>query len=465
MSELDTIAAVSTPWGEGGVGMIRISGPEARAVSLKVFSLKGHGPVIERHLHYGIMKGPDGVILDNGCMVWMRGPASYTGEDVVELHCHGGTLVLRDVLSSVVKAGARPAEPGEFTRRAFLSGKLDLAQAEAVIDVIRAETGTALASARGRLEGVFSVKVREIKETLLGLLAALEAELDFPEDEVGGLSAGDITGELERAEEALAKLLSTFDEGRALREGVRALILGRPNVGKSSLLNILLEEERAIVTPLPGTTRDVIEEVINIRGIPVRLMDTAGLRETEDPVESIGVRNARGRVKDAGLILFVVDASAQEYFSSDLLELTRLEGKKTIVVANKTDLTDLVGGEPQAGSFFKGYAVMRTSTIGPKGPEGIDELKDAIFSAVAGRERDSSGPPPGELVASVRHRDSLEKCLEGVVRARDAAATGMEKEFIATDIRWAVDRLGEITGETTTEDILERIFSNFCIGK
>lgn len=457
MSELDTIAAVSTPWGEGGVGIIRISGPEALACARAVFfSCSGSG-IRERHLHYGLMKDSSGETLDNGCMVFMKGPRSYTGEDVAELHCHGGGLVIREVLSAVLKGGARLAEPGEFTKRAFLAGKLDLAQAEAVIDVIRAETGTALASARGRLEGAFSRRVGIIKEALLGLLTHLEAELDFPEDEVEGLPAGVILKKLETAREDIERLLSTYEEGRALREGVRVLILGRPNVGKSSLLNILLEEERAIVTPVPGTTRDIIEEVINIRGVPIRLMDTAGLRETTDVVESIGVSSARARVRDAELILFVIDSSAPEFFDEDLRELSALGGKKVIIVANKADLA-----EAEAG-FFKDYTVQRTSAIDSTGIEG---LKDEVFNTVMGRLPGAAGTaPPGELVATLRHREALEKCLEGLARARVGTMAGAEREFLAADIRWAMDRLGEITGETTTEDILERIFSNFCIGK
>ncbi|MFQ5736186.1 MAG: tRNA uridine-5-carboxymethylaminomethyl(34) synthesis GTPase MnmE [Thermodesulfobacteriota bacterium] len=463
MNELDTIAAVSTPAGEGGIGIIRISGPDALTMARKVFFPKGGRPLVERFLHYGLMKGPDGETLDSGCMVFMNGPRSYTGEDVAELHCHGGALVLKDVLCAVVRAGARLAGPGEFTRRAFLAGKLDLAQAEAVIDVIRAGTDTALASARGRLEGALSRRVGQIKEALLGLLTTLEAELDFPEDEFEGLSLDDMADGLQSAGQSVERLLSTFEEGRALREGVRVLILGRPNVGKSSLLNILLEQERAIVTPVPGTTRDVIEEVINIRGIPVRLMDTAGLRETSDVVESIGVRSARNRIEDAGLILFVVDASAPETFGEDLAELRGVEGRPVVVVANKSDLVE---GEPSAKAFFEGYTVCHTSAVGPDGPDGpfgIEELKDEVAARIVGSP--AGDVPPGELVASVRHRDSLERCLEGVERARRATAAGVEKEFIATDIRWAIDRLGEITGETTTEDILERIFSTFCIGK
>ena len=467
MNDLDTIAAVSTPPGEGGIGIIRISGAGAFDCASRVFFPAGakQKPLAQRYLHYGLMKDAEARVLDNGCMVLMKGPRSYTGEDVAELHCHGSTLVLREVLSAVLKAGARLAGPGEFTKRAFLAGKFDLAQAEAVIDIIRAGTRAALASARGRLQGAFSRRVDEVKETLVELLAGIEAELDFPEEEeVELMAAAAIIEALERAEEGLEKLLATSDEGRALREGVRVLILGRPNVGKSSLLNLLLDEQRAIVTPVPGTTRDVIEEVVNIRGIPVRLMDTAGLRETTDPVESIGVTNAREKVKDASLILYVVDASQPASFNLDADELARVGGEgeaKVIVVSNKTDLAG--GQKDAAGKTFEGFLITHTCAVDGT---GLDELKDAIFASVAHRAPgDETETPSGELVASLRHKTALSRALEGVVRAREAATNGVEKEFVATDVRWAVDRLGEITGETTTEDILERIFSTFCIGK
>jgi len=469
MDNLDTIAAVSTPPGEGGIGIIRISGPGALECAQKVFIPAGgqKGPFAERRLHYGLMKDAQGRELDNGCMVLMKGPRSYTGQDVVELHCHGSMLVLHEVLASVLETGARLAGPGEFTRRAFLAGKLDLAQAEAVIDIIRASTRAALASARGRLQGAFSGRVDRIKEGLFELLAGIEAELDFPEEEeVERLAADAMVEALERGEEGIEKLLATFDEGKALREGVRALILGRPNVGKSSLLNLLLDEQRAIVTEVPGTTRDIIEEVVNIRGIPIRLMDTAGLRETADPVESIGVANARERVKAASLVLYVVDASNSTHFHLDSKELGGLSaasgegGLKVVVVLNKTDLAR---ADNKADEAFAGFTIVGTCAVDGT---GLDELKDAIFTSVAHRAPGSvSETPAGELVASLRHREALVRALEGVVRAREAAVGGVEKEFVAIDVRWALDRLGEITGETTTDDILERIFSTFCIGK
>lgn len=461
MDNYDTIAAISTPIGEGGIGIVRISGPEALDTALRLFTIKGNAAAVEeRRMYYGTVFDPQGKkAIDDGFMVFMKGPRSYTGADVVEIHCHGGTLVLKKTLEAAIKGGARMAGPGEFTRQAFLNGKLDLAQAEAVIDLIRAQTEASLEAARSRLDGAFSRRVKEMKEALLDLLVNLEAELDFPDDEVEGLMSEAIEQGLAEAGTRIERLLATYDEGRAIKDGVRVLILGRPNVGKSSLLNILLRQERAIVTPHPGTTRDVIEEAINLRGVPIRLMDTAGLRDTDDHVESIGVRLARERIETAELILLVIDVSSGS-FGEEMEILKSIEGKKVIVAANKIDL---VPGLPDVEGAFGGRRVVFISALGST---GIEELKDAIYEEATGRPYGAGlDAPPGELVATVRQRDALAKALEGVWRAGTALKEGLPRECIATDLRYSVDRLGEITGETTTEDILDRIFSGFCIGK
>lgn len=466
-----TIAAVSTPPGEGGVGIIRISGPDALANALRVFRFKKTLPSDslkirdkERYLHYGeIIESGDGAafIIDDGFLVYMKAPASYTGLDVVELHCHGGMLVLKKALAALVKAGCVPAGPGEFTKQAFLNGKLDLAQAEAVIDVIRAETDAALASARGRKDGDYSRRVNAIKEALADSLAHVEATLDFPEDEIP--RHGGLRPRLGEAAGLLRAHITTFSEGRALRDGVRVLILGRPNVGKSSLLNILLQEERAIVTSVPGTTRDVIEEAVNVRGVPIRLMDTAGLRDTLDPVESIGVRLAKERVKDADLILYIFDVNADTSADIELLKIT--EGKKLVVIGNKIDLC--AGGKfSEAQTVFDGKKLIFIST---QHGDGIEELKDAIYELSVGHPMKAAAVAAlGELTVTLRHKESLEAALEGVTRALSAIDQDLSGEFIAADLRRAVDRLGEITGETVkagAEDILDRIFNSFCIGK
>ena len=473
MKNSDTIAAISTPPGEGGIGIVRISGPGAKAAGLKVFRPvhpeKAPGDIEERYFNYGFMIDPEkNEEIDNGFLVFMEGPGSYTGEDTIELHCHGGALIMKKVLDAVLKRGARIANPGEFTRQAFLNGKLDLAQAEAVIDLIRAQTEYCLSSARGRLAGFFSRNVNEVKEVLVNLLARIEAELDFPEDTTG-LTNDFFFDETDKASRALKRLVSTYEEGRVIRDGVRVLILGRPNTGKSSLLNILLKEERAIVTEVPGTTRDVIEEVLNIRGILVRLMDTAGLREHADYVESIGIKAAKERIGTAQLILFVVDSSLSDGnfkdagpWREDLKLLKETEGKKVLVVANKLDLVD----EKAREKIRKAFQGFKPHFISALHSAGIEELKDAIHEEAVGRGRGGvHETPPGELVTSLRHKVSLEEALKGVERSVRAQKEGLPREFAATDLRWSINSLGEITGETTTEDILDRIFSEFCIGK
>ncbi len=457
MTVHETIAAISTAWGEGGIGIIRLSGPKAIETALGVFHPASR-PLKERHLHNGLIKDPRGAVLDAALMAFMKGPRSATGEDVAELHCHGGPLLLKKILGEVLRRGARLALPGEFTKRAFLNGKLDLSQAEAVIDVIRAQTEAALSSASGRLQGMLSKRVALIKEGLLELLAHLEAELDFPEDEMDEMPKEAALRVLDEKGEAIRRLLLTFDEGRVIRDGIKVLILGRPNAGKSSLLNILLMEERAIVTPVPGTTRDVIEEVVNIRGLPVRLMDTAGLRETGDFVERMGVEAARSKIKDAGLILYVIDASAED-FEEDIVNLEGLRDKKVIVAMNKTDIAP-AREVPEFGGFDVAFISALTS-------DGIESLKDGIFREATGHAHGASqaDAAEGELIVSLRHKLSLERALDGIERSRAALDNGLPRELVATDLRSSIESLGEITGETTTEDILDRIFENFCIGK
>ena len=461
MNREDTIAAIATAGGEGGVGIIRISGPGAKGVGSFIFSPARPtkaGPRPAR-LYYGAIKNPDtGKTADTGYMVFFKAPFSYTGEDTVELHLHGGQLILKKTLSLVLRFGARLAEPGEFTKRAFLNGKLDLTQAEAVSDLIRAKTEKAYASAMGRLEGRLSKRINSIKGKLLDLAARIEAELDFSEDEIEGLKESELSATLNEAAIELQTLLASYDEGRVLKEGLKVLILGRPNAGKSSLLNVLLKEERAIVTHVPGTTRDVIEEVLSIKGIPMRLMDTAGLRDTEDMVESVGIKRAKERAATADLILYVVDALSTGYDEDlSLIRSFEQDGKKIIVVANKSDLLNRGGAESPI-SAFKPRNVVFVSALKET---GIDSLEGEIvgsFSKIGLAERD-----PSELITSIREKESLERALKSLEAAM--AAEGMPREFVATDLRQSITRLGEITGEVTTEDILDKIFSTFCVGK
>ncbi len=483
MRDLDTIAAIATPSGEGGIGIIRISGPRALAVGERVFSVHGKVRGLEdRHLEYGVVTDPqDGSIIDQGFLVYMRGPRTYTGEDVVELQLHGGSLVLGQALDAVFRCGARAAGPGEFTKRAFLSGKIDLTQAEAVMDVIGASTPRGLESARARLRGALGAKAAEIREALLGVITRLEARIEFPEEmeegqTQGGRGAGDqvsLAGGIKQVLGLVEGLLSTYREGAALREGVRVLILGRPNVGKSSLLNLLLGEKRAIVTHIPGTTRDVIEEAVVVHGIALRLMDTAGLRETADFVESLGVRAAMERIAGADVVLFVVDASVED-FTKDKGLLKGLEGKTTILVANKADKIPGREGETRArlAKEFPGLALVFISALDGSGLKG---LEDALYERITGRPvfRGASGPgrgieaPAGCLIATARQREALVRVREGLQRALDgfSFSEGLQPDLLAEALRDAGKGLRELTGEIHAEDILESIFSEFCIGK
>lgn len=455
MKATDTITAPATPWGEGGIGIVRISGPLAPEIARKVFRLKDP-EIKERYLHYGRIVDPlTDTTIDDGFLVYMKGPRSYTGEEVVELHCHGGPLILQKVVEVVIKNGARLAEPGEFTKQAFLNGKMDLTQAEAVCEVIKARTDTALRSARGRLEGRLSKRIHQLRDILVEVLVPVEAELDFPEDGLQGLSEERFLEHLSTVERGLKRLINTYSEGAVLKYGIKTLILGRPNVGKSSLLNVLLREERAIVAPLPGTTRDIIEDTINIRGLPVRIMDTAGLRSTDDYVESMGVRMARQRIEDAELVLFVLDSSVDD-FREDVALLQDLREKKVIIVANKVDLVD----DSTCGrieSIFKGYRLVFTSALHDR---GIERLKDSIYTCAVGKIC-SQDTDPGEFITSLRQKRALEQALECVARAKNSPT----RELQAEDIKGALTKLSEFVGEITTEDILDRIFSEFCIGK
>jgi len=466
----DTITAMATPNGVGAISIIRISGNKAIDVADSIFKGKMHITDANTHtVHYGKVVDAQNNFIDDVLLTIFKAPNSYTGEDVIEVSCHGNPLIGQKIIDLLLEKDVRIAEPGEFTKRAFLNGKLDLAQAEAIIDLIRSKTEASFLSARSMLEGRFSKKANEIKEILTGLLMRLEAELDFSEDfsEAEGLSKEKFSEGIEKAGDAVKKLISTYDGGRVLKEGVKVIILGRPNAGKSSLLNILLKEERAIVTPVPGTTRDTIEEVVSIKGIPVRLMDTAGLRDTEDVVESIGVDRARKRAAEAGLIIFVADCSQRD-FSEDLRMLNSINdrsvnkpGKKIIVVANKTDLVKN-GNLEEIGKIFSGYPLVFVSALKE---EGIPALEEKIHEEATGYYSGFFEADQGELVTSERHRDALVRALEGMDRLKSTAEQGMPAEFIAADLRWSLNRLGEITGEVTTEDILERIFSEFCIGK
>lgn len=455
----DTIAAISTPLGPGGIGIVRISGPQARAISQQIFRRKkGRGPILPHHFTLGeILHPEDQTVLDEVLLVYMAQPKTYTREDVVEIQCHSSALILQEILQTVLHSGARLAEPGEFTKRAFLNGRIDLTQAEAVMDLIYSRTQRALDLANRQLSGQLAAKIKGLREGLLDLLTRMEAGIDFPEEEIPELTPGEITTSVQTAADELAALLRTYGEGKLVRHGITAAIVGKPNVGKSSLLNALLKEDRAIVTPLPGTTRDIIEEVVAIQGIPVRLMDTAGLRPAQDPIEEEGVRRTRDRLAAADLVLWVLDGSSSLTLEDlDILPLVR--AKKTIVVLNKNDLPqnlrveDLVIHLPQAPC----------TPLSALQGTGLERLKEAMQRMIL----NGQDQPSAEVILSnLRHQQALEEAQKALVQALEANRKNLPYEFIATDLRQGLEALGEITGDSITEDVLDRIFDQFCIGK
>lgn len=457
----DTIAAIVTPPGEGGIGIVRMSGPQAVAIGRKIFKSprgKDLAKLPTFTAHYGHIIDPETKkVIDEVIVLLMLAPRSYTREDVVEIHCHGGIVPLREVFELVVKLGARTAEPGEFTKRAFLNGRLDLAQAEAVMDIVRAKTSTGLDAALDQLRGELSRKIRSLREELTGLLAKIEASIDFPEYDLPDVTREEIGGGCKAVLQEVEKLLATAKQGQILREGLRTVILGKPNVGKSSLLNALLRQQRALVTSIPGTTRDVIEEYINIRGIPLRVMDTAGIRRTEDLVEKLGIEQTRRYLEGADLVLVVLDA-ATGWTEEDEELVPLLEGKKAIVLINKTD----IGASLDVEAIRERFPGQKVLPISVKEGWGLEELEETIWKLVfAGEVRGDHGV----LVSNVRHKEALEGARRCLGAALEAVGAGAPLDLVAIDLREAWDYLGEITGETVGEELLDRIFSDFCIGK
>jgi tRNA modification GTPase len=455
----DTIAAISTPPGLGGIGIVRLSGPESGKILGRIFRRRGGpGPLLSHRFYLGeILRPGDQKALDEVLAVFMGKPKTYTREDVVEIQAHGGPLALREILEVVLQNGARLAEPGEFTRRAFLNGRIDLTQAEAVIDLIQSKTRRSLELANLQRQGRLAEELGRIREDLLNLTALLEAGIDFPEEEVPEVSRGEVARRLEGAQNRLGSLLRTYDEGKIYREGISVAIVGRPNVGKSSLLNSLLREDRAIVTPIPGTTRDVVEEVINIRGIPVKMMDTAGLRPAKDAIEMEGIRRTRDRMARADLIIWVIDGS-ELFTSEDLDILPQVGEKKTVIAVNKMDLarglnprdlTELVPQFPQV-------------PISALHQTNIDRLEDAIRGQILNGRME---PDHEILLTNLRHKQAVEGAQEALAQAQQSWEAGLPSEFITLDLARSLQFLGKIVGETTTEDLLDRIFSHFCIGK
>ena len=453
----DTIAAIATPLGEGGLAVIRVSGAQAFAIADATFRSAARSSVppsqTQSHtLHHGhIIRG--GVVVDEVLLAVMRAPRTYTCEHTIEVSCHGGLLPAKAVLDTMLAAGARLALPGEFTKRAFLNGRLDLAQAEAVADLIHARTELALRAAEEQLAGRLSQRINQLRDEIMKTLAHIEAHIDFPDEDITPDTRGALLRRLESGVAFMDMLLRTADEGQLLRCGIRAAIIGRPNAGKSSLLNQLLGRDRAIVSPIPGTTRDTIEETANIRGVPVIFVDTAGLREAGDAIEVEGIRRSRETLARAELILHVLDAS-EPLTAEDEKFLQEFAGKKRIVVRNKTDMPVKLG----AATGPAGVGVDISCTTG----QGIEDLKDAIKELVwAGQIKAEML----EVMINSRHQDALSRARAATVRGLDAIRMEASLEFVALDLRIAANAVGEVVGKTTTEDLLDSIFSQFCIGK
>ncbi len=455
----DTISAIATAQGEGGIGIIRLSGEQAIAVAEKMFrpaSGKALSDYASHRAVYGRIVDEAGQVIDEAMVLMMKAPHSYTKEDVVELQCHGGVMPLRKTLALTYAHGARPAEGGEFTKRAFLNGRLDLSQAQAVMDIITAKTDRSLKMATGHLTGAFSAKIKSFRQEILGQIAHLEAAIDFPEDEVDDVVTESVAEKVVEVRNNIAKLIKTAGTGRILRDGLMTAIVGKPNVGKSSLLNALLQEERAIVTDIPGTTRDSIEEYANVGGVPLRIIDTAGIRATEDVVEKIGVEKARQMVSEAALVLALFDGS-RPLDSEDEEILSLLAGRDAIVLLNKSDLQSVVTAEGLSAK-----ANVPVIEISTKENHGLDTLVQAIQDKVYGGAVASD---EGSFVSDERQANLLRQADVHLAAALTTIEAGMGLDFISIDLRSAWEKLGEITGDTVGEDIIDEIFSKFCIGK
>ena len=458
--EGDTIVAISTPFGVGGIGIVRLSGPDAEKIADQVFQPKYPQERFQSHrFYYGhIHDSRDGAVIDEALMVFMRAPSTYTREDMLEIHCHGGGVPVRKILELVVAQGVRLADPGEFTRRAFMNGRIDLVQAEAVADIVEAKSTTALRFAQRQLEGTLSREIQSAQEALKRVLMEVEAWLDFPEEDLPDPDFHRMGARIDEQMRAVHGLAETYGKAHLYRDGVHLVIGGRPNVGKSTLLNVLVGKERAIVSPMPGTTRDYLEEPVVLGGIPVRMIDTAGLRESAEEVEAKGVVLARRQIETADLFLFVTDATQIESERWDQIADLACEGR-TIVVINKIDLVAAPPAEERIPSIPTQPCVAISALYG----QGIPHLREEILRQLAGDKIDLDSRA---VITNVRHRDALEKCYEALQRATEQlSCRPMLGDLLAADLRHALRALGEILGETTPEEILQGIFDTFCVGK
>ena len=455
----DTIAAIATAPGEGGIGIIRISGEKSLQVAQSIFKSKS-GKMIKdynaRTLIYGTVVDNEKVI-DEVLVAYMKGPNSYTAEDVIEINCHGGFISVKKILELILSKGVRLAEAGEFTKRAFLNGRIDLSQAEAIIDVIKSKTDMAHEVAQSQLEGSLAKKIKDLRMNVTEVLAHLEVSIDFAEEDVEEITYQTLEEKALELRNEIKKLYDTAESGKILRDGLKTVIVGKPNVGKSSLLNSILGENRAIVTDIAGTTRDVIEEFVNIKGIPLKIVDTACIRETEDVVEKIGVEKSRESFSTADLVIMVLDAS-RKLSEEDMEILESLKNKKTIVLLNKMDLEPQIELE-KIEEFVNSEDIIKISALKH---QGIEELQDKIEAMVYhGSVKNSSNL----MITNSRHKDALFKAYESINDAISAIEQRMPYDFIEVDFKNIWDYLGYINGDTVREDLLDTIFANFCIGK
>lgn len=455
----DTIAAISTPIGQGGIGIVRLSGPDAITIAEKTFRARSGVRLSHARRNtivYGHATTPEAVsFIDEALVSVMRSPHSYTREDVVEINCHGGILPVRKVLEAVLASGARLAEPGEFTKRAFLNGRLSLAEAEAVMDLITSRTEEGMRIALGQLRGGLTQRLAEVRSSLVKICAFAEASIDFPEDDLELRTDKELLSGLLEVRHEIERLSATFQEARFFREGLSVAIIGKPNVGKSSLLNALLRKDRAIVTEIPGTTRDLIEEYLNIDGLPVRIIDTAGIRESEERVEMEGIRRSIAAMDEADFIILMLDGS-REIGPDDIELLKKVRDRKAVIAVNKSDLPQRISPDP---AQLENTPIVHISTVTEM---GLDDLKRIVFdSNLSGWAEEREGI----VVTNVRHKTALDRASAALERAAEILEAGSPLEIFVIELRNVLAAIGEITGIVTTEEILDKIFTDFCIGK
>ncbi len=449
---MKTIAAISTPAGLGGIGIVRLSGENALEIVKKVFRPKKNKEYKSHTLRHGYIVDENNTVIDEVLVSYFKAPNTYTGEDICEINCHGGSISTKKILEIVLKNGAIMAEAGEFTKKAFLNGKIDLSQAEAVIDVINSKTEKENRASQNQLQGYLSKKINDIKSSITDILVDIEANIDYPEYDIEEVRREKIDKILAEAIEKLEKLEKSFESGKMLKEGVTTAIIGKPNVGKSSLLNALLKAERAIVTEIPGTTRDTIEEYITIKGVPLKIIDTAGIRKTDDIVEGIGVEKSKKVLEEAQLVLVLLDGT-KELETEDFELLSMLENKKYIIVINKIDVENKIDKSKLKGKIIE---------ISAKTLTGLENLEDMIEKMFAFNDIEVENDA---IITSLRHKQLITNAKDELIKTKQALNDGLPIDMLSIEIQNAVQHLGEITGETVSEDVIKGIFNKFCVGK